>query len=62
MTTIDDREKNKTYPPTYWFLSETFDGRLLKIGLKIDTKSGVSYLRTAYDPSEDEVIFYEDHC
>lgn len=58
----DDRSNNKTIPPTYWFISETAHGRLLKIVLKIDTKNNVAYLRTAYEPDEKEIMYYEDHC
>ncbi len=58
----DDRPKNKTMPPTYWFLSETFDGRLLKIVIKLDKKNSIAYLRTAYEPSEEEIVYYEDYC
>ena len=58
---LDDRPKNRTTPPTYWFLSETFDGRLLKIVIKFNKKRALAYLRTAYDPDEKEIIFYEDH-
>ncbi len=57
----DDRAKNQTIPPTYWFLSETFEGRLLKIVIKLDKSKGIAYLRTAYEPDEKEVIYYEDH-
>ena len=28
---IDDRAQHKTRPSTVWFLSETYDGRLLKV-------------------------------
>lgn len=59
---LDDRPNNKTNPPTYWFLAETFDGRLLKIVIKLDKKNKAAYLRTAYAPDEEEIIFYEDHC
>jgi hypothetical protein len=56
----DDRLQHKTKPPTYWFLSETFDGRLIKIVVKIDWKNNIAFLRTAYEPSQEEVIFYEN--
>ncbi len=55
----DDRPKNKTNPPTYSFLSETFDGRLLKIVLKINWDNQIAFLRTAYEPSDEEINFYE---
>lgn len=58
---LDDRKQNKTIPPTYWFLSETNDGRLLKIVIKLDKINRVAYLRTAYEPDESEVIFYENN-
>ncbi len=52
----DDRLQHKTKPPTYWFLSTTFDGRLLKLVVKID----FAFLKTAYKPSEEEIIYYEE--
>lgn len=56
----DDRKQHRTKPPTYWFLSETFDGRLLKLVVKIDSTNDVAFLRTAYEPSQEEINFYEN--
>jgi hypothetical protein len=53
---IDSREKNKTNPPTLWFIAETNKKRALKIVyILID---GVVYLKTAYEPSEEETRIY----
>jgi hypothetical protein len=56
----DDRVEHRTKPPTYWFLSETFDGRLLKIVVKIIWEKQIAFLRTAYEPSDEEINFYEE--
>ena len=56
----EDRRQHRTKPPTYWFLSETFDERLLKIVVKIDRENNIAFLRTAYEPSQEEINFYED--
>ena len=56
---LDNREDHKTIPPTYWFLSETFDGRLLKIVIKPVPNTDYAYVRTAYDAYEEEIKIYE---
>jgi hypothetical protein len=56
---VDNRTWNVTKPPTVWFISETFDGRLLKLVVKFDRKNGLAFLRTAYEPSEEELALYE---
>jgi hypothetical protein len=55
----DDRAKHRTKPPTYWFLSETYDGRLLKLVMKILWDDKIAFLRTAYEPSDEEINYYE---
>jgi len=57
---IDDREKHKTHPPTVWFISESFEGRLLKIVIIPDIKREFAKLRTAYEPDEQEIQIYEE--
>ncbi len=56
---LDDREDHKSVPPTYWFISETCDGRLLKVVIKPVPNTDVAYVRTAYDADEEEIIIYE---
>ena len=56
---IDTREKNRTTPPTVWFISETFDGRLLKVVMIPKMKEGIAILRTAYEPNFKELELYE---
>ncbi len=64
---LDDREDHKSVPPTYWFISETCDGRLLKVVIKPVPNTDFAYLRTAYDADEEEeeILIYEKkskHC
>ena len=56
---VDDREKNKTNPPTVWFIGATFEGRLLKVVIIPYPKKGIAILRTAYEPSDLELEIYE---
>jgi len=56
---IDDREKNRTHPPTVWALAWTDLGRLLKLVVIPHRARGIAVLRTAYEPDEDEVRLYE---
>jgi hypothetical protein len=55
----DRREKHRTKPPTYWLLSYTSDGRLLKLVVIFDEEKQIAWLRTAYEPSQEEIDFYE---
>jgi len=56
---IDDRERNRTQPPTVWELAWTDLGRLLKLVVIPHRKKGIAVLRTAFEPDEDEVKLYE---
>ncbi|MBK2124967.1 hypothetical protein [Fangia hongkongensis] len=56
-TLIDDREQNKTIPPTQWFLAETDAGRLLKI-VFIEFESDI-VLKTSYEPNSKEREIYK---
>lgn len=53
---IDDREKNRTDPPTMWFISDTFMGRFLKVVFIRTTDKVV--IKTAYDPNQTEIGIY----
>jgi len=41
------RREHQTEPPTYWFISQTFEGRVLFIAIKFDGK--IAYLKTAFE-------------
>lgn len=56
---IDTRARHKTRPETVWFISETVSGRLLKVVIIPLIDEGIAVLRTAYEPSHDEVLDYE---
>lgn len=59
-TVIDDRENNRTNPPTVWFISDTSEGRVLKVvGIFLINKKEF-VVKTAYDPDDWEVKFYEN--
>jgi hypothetical protein len=55
----DQREDNKTDPPTLWFIAETDFGRKLKIAfIQIDENT---IIKTAYEPDYDESRIYEKY-
>jgi hypothetical protein len=56
---LDDRTAHQTKPPTYWTLSFTTEGRLLKLVVKFDWQENVAWLRTAYEPNKEEIELYE---
>lgn len=56
---VDSRARHKTKPETVWFISETASGRLLKVVIIPLKSEGIAVLRTAYDPSYEEILDYE---
>lgn len=52
----DNREENRTIPPTIWFISETNNGRKLKV--VVVPKNGDLYLKTAYEANNAELKLY----
>ena len=57
---VDDRIEHRTKPPTVWFIGHTWHERLLKVVMKIDKEKKVVAIKTAYDPSEEEIQRYEE--
>ena len=55
----DTRRKNKTRPPTLWFISETNKMRRLKV-VFIRRTEGNCTIKTAYDPDSYEEFIYEE--
>jgi hypothetical protein len=56
---FDDREENKTDPPTQWFVAKTNKNRDLKI---VFVRRGNDiHLKTAYDPNAEEVRIYKKY-
>ena len=53
----DTREEHRTLPPTLWFISNTYMGRLLKV-VFIELENGM-VIKTAYDPNHDERHIYQ---
>jgi hypothetical protein len=56
----DEREQHKTDPPTLWFISKTNANRDLKIVYVED--GGLIYLKSAYDPNDDERRIYRKYA
>ena len=52
----DLREEHHSDPPTVWFISETHQGRLLKV--IFIKKEKFYYLRTAFEPNTEEKNIY----
>jgi len=53
---LDEREENRTDPPTQWFIAKTNKNRDLKI---VFVRRGKDvHLKTAYDPNAEEVRIY----
>ena len=46
---------HKTIPPTYYIISETFDGKILKIAFILNEEMKVMAIKTAHEPSEEEL-------
>lgn len=55
------RPEHKTNPPTFWFIANTDYGRQLKI-VFIMRQHEVIEIKTAYEPSLNEVKIYEKHA
>ncbi len=56
----DLRTEHQTDPPTYWFISATHQGRLLKVVIVVD---GVKiYLKTAFEPNNQEIAIYDKYA
>jgi len=58
---VDDRSKHKSKPQTVWCLSETYDGRLLKLVFIPYPDKQISVLRTAYEPDDWEVVLWNEN-
>lgn len=57
----DSREKNKTNPPTKWFISETDSGRLLKVCFIYFEDVQKIVIKSAFEPNQDELnIFFQE--
>ncbi|MEJ2911873.1 ADP-ribosyl-(dinitrogen reductase) hydrolase [Pseudoalteromonas sp. C12FD-1] len=56
----DTREKNKTNPPTNWFIAETDYGRKLKV-VFIELEDRIE-LKTAYEPNQEEIRIYQKYA
>ncbi len=55
---VDDRPKNLTAPLTRWTLSETTNGRLLKLVFKPYFEDRLIHIKSAYAPDSDEIKFF----
>lgn len=57
----DTREKNRTDPPTLWFIAPTDSGRLLKVCFLQRESDGVIVIKTAYEPNAEERRIYRKY-
>jgi uncharacterized DUF497 family protein len=55
----DDREDNRTDPATLQFIAPTNQDRLLKVVFIF--LDGNIHLKTAFDPDQADIAFYERH-
>ncbi len=55
----DSREEHQTDPPTMWFIAPTNRRRLLKVCFV--QRYGNSFVRTAYEPNQDELRVYRSY-
>ena len=60
VSVIETREMHLTVPKTEWFISKTFEERLLKVVMIPYYRDGFAILRTAYEPSENERMIYAE--
>lgn len=58
---VDDRAQDKTIPPTVWFCSSTYEGRILKVIGIPDKKSKEFILKSCYEAEDWEIDLYEEN-
>jgi hypothetical protein len=56
----DLRTEHCSNPPTYWFISTTHQGRLLKVVVIVDGEK--LYLKTAFEPNSREIAIYDKYA
>ena len=62
MPVKDERESNRTVPPTFWFIAQTTSERTLKVVVIPHKKAGLLILKSAHEPDQAEKeYFYGDH-
>lgn len=54
----DIREKNRTIPPTKWFIASTNSGRLLKVVFIFYRVEREVVIKTAFEPNQNELDIY----
>lgn len=57
----DNRAIHSSKPKTLWCLSETYDGRLLKLVFVPFPEDDVAILRTAYEPDDVEIELWNEN-
>lgn len=55
---VDTRPLNRTVPPTRWFISETMEGRVLKVIFIMRKEERRFVVKSAYEPDESDIIVY----
>ena len=59
---LDDREANRTPPPTKWFIAQTDYGIKLKICYVFDPVTQLVEIKTAYKANDEEIRIYEKYA
>ena len=57
----DKRAIHRSKPSTLWCLSETYDGRLLKLVFVPFIEENIAVLRTAYEPDDVEIALWNEN-
>jgi hypothetical protein len=60
-TLIDNREQNRTTPPTEWFIAQTDYGIRLKVCFIFDDTTGVVEIKSAFPPNAEEERIYNKY-
>jgi uncharacterized DUF497 family protein len=58
----ETRPQHQTIPPTLWFIARTDADRLLKIVFMYYATSQEVHIKSAYDPSPEDIERYERDC
>src|SRR4051812_4188315 len=58
---IENRMGHLTDPLSRWFIAPTVEGRLLKVVFIPYVEKRIVVVKTAYEPDENEVTYYEQY-
>lgn len=55
---VDKRPLHRSVPPTRWFISETMEGRMLKVVFIMRKEESRFEIKSAYEPDEADIMTY----